>query len=177
MQPAIDAAISITFKAGFRTPAYQEIKKDVTFTYSGKSGDVFVRKGEGTTADSVTFEKVFYNGEKIEAGSTITLPAGAMRMDAALFTVDFAEGKIPFTVIGNTDMKVGANTVTITATAGGKTEAFTFIAVCSEKQTEEGSGKKGCGSAAEASALPAAAVLLALVGIVATARKQRGIRK
>lgn len=173
--PSLDAKISITFKKGFRTPAFQELEQDVTFTYSGEAGARFVRESGTVVYDTVTFTKVFYNGERIQKDGTLTLPAGTFTLDKNLFTVLFAEGDIAYTVTGGDSMQAGNNTVTITATSGEATETFTFTAVCSAKQS--GGGKKsGCGSVAAASGVLSAMALLGAAAVSLAAKKRGNIQ-
>ncbi len=178
LNPGVNAQISITFKAGFHTPSLQEIKEDVTFTYSGEEGATFVKEKQDIVVDTVTFQKVFYNGEKITEGGTLTLPAGVFEMKKELFTVIFAEGEIPFEVSGITDMKAGDNAVTITATAGDKTETFAFTVVCSQKtdsaaeqKEEEGCGGFASGASAFAGGVMIAMSLIAAIAVLAKRRK------
>lgn len=178
LNPGVNAQISITFKAGFHTPSLQEIKEDVTFTYSGEEGATFVKEKQDLVVDTVTFQKVFYNGEKITEGGTLTLPAGVFEMKKELFTVIFAEGEIPFEVSGITDMKAGDNAVTITATAGDKTETFAFTVVCSQKtdsdaeqKEEEGCGGFASGASAFAGGVMIAMSLIAAIAVLAKRRK------
>ncbi len=178
LNPGVNAQISITFKAGFHTPSLQEIKEDVTFTYSGEEGATFVKEKQDIVVDTVTFQKVFYNGEKITEGGTLTLPAGVFEMKKELFTVIFAEGEIPFEVSGITDMKAGDNAVTITATAGDKTETYAFTVVCSQKtdsaaeqKEEEGCGGFASGASAFAGGVMIAMSLIAAIAVLAKRRK------
>ncbi len=178
LNPGVNAQISITFKAGFHTPSLQEIKEDVTFTYSGEEGATFVKEKQDIVVDTVTFQKVFYNGEKITEGGTLTLPAGVFEMKKELFTVIFAEGEIPFEVSGISGMKAGDNAVTITATAGDKTETFAFTVVCSQKtdsaaeqKEEEGCGGFASGASAFAGGVMIAMSLIAAVAVLAKRRK------
>ncbi|MCI8487801.1 MAG: hypothetical protein HFE36_03715 [Clostridia bacterium] len=177
LNPGVNAQISITFKAGFHTPSLQEIKEDVTFTYSGEEGATFVKEKQDIVVDTVTFQKVFYNGEKITEGGTLTLPAGVFEMKKELFTVIFAEGEIPFEVSGITDMKAGDNAVTITATAGDKTETYAFTVVCSQKtdSAAEQKEKEGCGGFASGASAFAGGVTIAmsLIAAVAVLAKRR----
>lgn len=177
LNPGVNAQISITFKAGFHTPSLQEIKEDVTFTYSGEEGATFVKEKQDIVVDTVTFQKVFYNGEKITEGGTLTLPAGVFEMKKELFTVIFAEGEIPFEVSGITDMKAGDNAVTITATAGDKTETFAFTVVCSQKTDSDAEQKEeeGCGSFASGASAFAGGVMIAmsLIAAIAVLAKRR----
>lgn len=178
LNPGVNAQISITFKAGFHTPSLQEIKEDVTFTYSGEEGATFVKEKQDIVVDTVTFQKVFYNGEKITEGGTLTLPAGVFEMKKELFTVIFAEGEIPFEVSGISGMKAGNNAVTITATAGDKTETYAFTVVCSQKtdsaaeqKEEEGCGGFASGASAFAGGVMIAMSLIAAIAVLAKRRK------
>ena len=171
LNPGVNAQISITFKAGFHTPSLQEIKEDVTFTYSGEEGATFVKEKQDIVVDTVTFQKVFYNGEKITEGGTLTLPAGVFEMKKELFTVIFAEGEIPFEVSGISGMKAGDNAVTITATAGDKTETFAFTVVCSQKTDSAAEQKEEEGCGGFASGVMIAMSLIAAVAVLAKRRK------
>lgn len=173
--PSLDAEISITFKKGFRTPNCREIQEDVTFTYSGEAGAHFVKESAGVVYDTVTFQKVFYNGERIEENGTLTLPAGTFALDENLFTVLFAEGNgVTLAVTGADSLQEGNNTVTLTGTSGNASTSFSFTVVCSKK-TDGKSGKKGgCGSSAASGALIAAVLLLCVslsMGLVHKRRK------
>ena len=162
--PPLDAAISITFKAGFRTPKYQEIKRDVTFTFSGNKGDTFVKQNQALNSSTVTFTKVLYNGEPITEGGTFTLQPGVTSMDKNLFTVLFEEGTIPYEIIGISKLSSGKNTVTIKGTTNNASAEFTFYVIC-EKAS-------GCGSAINGvSATVAAIAILLCVGVILIRRK------
>lgn len=169
--PPLDAEISITFKAGFRTPAFQQIAEDITYEYSGKQGATFVRKANEKVYDTITFDKVLYNGVAIEPNGRVELPTGSRSMDKNLFTVLFKEGNaISYTIANISDLRAGDNTVTITATSGDTAQTFTFTAVCVAEQAKE----KGCGSWAGAGSLLFA--VLALIGATVAVICMRGRR-
>lgn len=137
--PNVDAEIAITFKEGFRTPAFQELKEDITYVYSGKPGAMFERQASQKTYDTITFTQVLYNGKDIAPNGRFELPSGTDKFDESLFTVLFEEGDdISYTFKNISGLKAGDNKVTIIATSGATQQVFTFTAVCQ--------GKKGCGS-------------------------------
>lgn len=173
--PSLDAAISITFKAGFRTPAFQQIAEDITYEYSGKQGDTFVRKVNEKVYDTITFDKVLYNGVAIEPNGKVELPSGSRSMDKNLFTVLFKEGnEIAYTIENISDLKAGENTVKITATSGDTTQTFTFTAVCADAQAKETGC--GCGSAAGFGSLALAVLALAVAAVLILRGKRRAVK-
>ena len=165
--PLLGAKYTVTFKEGFRSPGFYEIKEDVTYTFSGKSGDKFERVAK--VYDTVTIESVSYNGVEIVEGGRLELPKGVTALDPNLFYIEFKEGDgIAFTVAGGDSLIKGDNTITIQAVSGQASDTFTFTAVCTAAE-ETG----GCGSsfAADGSGFAIAAICFAFAFVLLKKKK------